>query len=70
MKTEEVLQAMAESPSLAQDVIDLLDYGMNDEWDCSLAYGIVHGFGGVEFQIAARTGLAYWKYLEEGTRDG
>ena len=70
MTSKEVLEAMAESPTLADEVLKYLNYGMGDEWDCTLPQGLEIGFGGDELQIAAKSGLILCKYHEEHEEGG
>lgn len=64
MKAVDVLKAMSESETLADEVIGYLNHGMTDEWDCTLSQGLELGFGGTELRLAARTGLALAEHHE------
>ena len=58
MTAAEILFAMTNSDTLAEEVTLLLNEGMLDEWDTSLCDGLASGFGGAELRIAARTAYA------------
>ena len=55
MTVAEILAAMAEDGTTAEQVLALLNQGMWDEWDTSLLDGLADGFGGAELRIAAKT---------------
>lgn len=61
-----ILKAMSESDGLAEEVLGYLNDGMWDEWDCDLLTGITnHGFGGLELQLAAKSGLSKAEFNKE-----
>lgn len=62
MTAQQVLEAMAKEVGLADLVLQYLNHGMLDEWDCSLEQGLQNGFGGVELQLAARSGWQLCQY--------
>jgi hypothetical protein len=51
----EILEAMAADEKLAEKVIEYLDAGLWDEWDCGLFTHAGADMGGVEFSIAAKS---------------
>lgn len=66
MTAIEILTAMATDPTntLTEEVLNYLNHGMRDEWDCSLTQGL-EMFGNDEFRIAAKAGLGLAIYHEE-----
>lgn len=61
----QVLQAMAASDNLAENVLYYLNDGMWDEWDTDLPSGLKQGFGGQELQLAAKSGLCLAEYHKD-----
>ena len=55
---------MAKEVGLADLVLQYLNHGMTEEWDCTLPQGLENGFGGVELQLAARSGATLCAYHE------
>lgn len=55
LTVDQVLNAMGASENLADEVLQRLNAGMWDEWDCDILTGVFeHGFGAKELQIAAK----------------
>lgn len=55
-KTIEILRMFEGDEGLTEQVLGFLSSGMFDEWDCSLSQGLENGFGGMELQLAAKSG--------------
>jgi hypothetical protein len=66
LTTLEVLVAMSESDTLAYEVLNSLNVGMFDEWDCELLTDFMkNGFGGPELRLAAASGVLYQRIVDE-----
>lgn len=63
MKASEILAAMGQSADLTDTVLSALGAGMMDEWDCGLDFAVTN-FGPAEWQIAAKTGVAFATTIE------
>lgn len=66
MTAIQILTAMATDPTntLAEEVLNYLNHGMHEEWDCTLAQGL-EMFGNEELRIAAKAGLGLAIYHKE-----
>lgn len=64
MTARDVLEAMSQSDTLADEVVQALDAGMWNEWDCPLVDEIGGQFGGEELRLAAQAGLYFHKARE------
>lgn len=54
--TINALKLMESEEGVAEQVLGFLSSGMFSEWDIGLTDGLNEGFGGMELQIAAKTG--------------
>lgn len=69
MKVSKILEAIAELEDQEINLlINSLNHGMWDEWDCSLNDGLKIGFGGKELAIAANSGMYFARHAEEIAR--
>ena len=65
MTVTQILEAFARDRTLCDKVLAYLNYGMQDEWDCTLPQGLELGFGGPELQIAANTAFILAKHHKQ-----
>ncbi len=67
MTVTQILEAFARDRTLCDRTLAYLNYGMQDEWDCTLPQGLELGFGGHELQIAAHSAFILAKtHKQEG----
>lgn len=66
MKPSEILQAITELDDSEIDLLlQSLDWGMHNEWDCGLDKWVQVGFGPAEFRIATKESVYFARAHEE-----